>query len=227
MTGHPADDVLHDYVDTALPADVERDVSRHVDACAPCGAHVARLMALRAAAAALPRVVEPREDPWPAIRRRIDQRKVVSLPAGARRVHRRWGVVASLAAAAVVLVVVSSAVTTVALRRPAASDPVRVELAPGGAVRGQLPGRFAALEADYIRAADELSATLEARRSELSPETIATVERSLRVIDEAILEARAALARDPANPDLAQMLSATYRQKLDLLRRTAELPVRT
>jgi hypothetical protein len=49
------------------------------------------------------------------------------------------------------------------------------------------------------------------------------LKASLRTIDEAILEARNALARDPANAMLIEMLSSTYRQKVDLLRRTTEM----
>ena len=61
------------------------------------------------------------------------------------------------------------------------------------------------------------------KEASLAPETVAQLKASLRTIDEAILEARNALARDPANRMLIEMLSGTYRQKVDLLRRTAEM----
>jgi hypothetical protein len=54
-----------------------------------------------------------------------------------------------------------------------------------------------------------------------------TLERTLRVIDEAIAEARAALAADPSNRTLLDVLSANYEQKVELLRRASELPART
>jgi hypothetical protein len=57
----------------------------------------------------------------------------------------------------------------------------------------------------------------------LAPETVAQLKASLRTIDEAILEGRGALARDPANKLLIEMLSASYRQKVDLLRRSTEM----
>ena len=53
--------------------------------------------------------------------------------------------------------------------------------------------------------------------------TSSLVKASIRTIDEAILEARNALARDPANKVLAQMVFSNYKQKVDLLRRTAEM----
>jgi ABC-type sugar transport system ATPase subunit len=64
---------------------------------------------------------------------------------------------------------------------------------------------------------------LDQREASLAPETVAQLKSSLRTIDEAILEARNALARDPANKTLVEMLSGNYRQKVDLLRRTTEL----
>jgi hypothetical protein len=49
------------------------------------------------------------------------------------------------------------------------------------------------------------------------------VEESLRVVDDAIAEARQALARDPGNLAIADVLSANHEQKLDLLRRATRL----
>jgi len=68
---------------------------------------------------------------------------------------------------------------------------------------------------------------LDARRGQLNPKTVATIEKNLRVIDAAIAESRAALAKDPANGFLAQQLDATLSTKLDLLRTVAMLPSRT
>ena len=42
-----------------------------------------------------------------------------------------------------------------------------------------------------------------------------------------IAEARAALAADPGNDALLDVLSANYEQKVQLLRRASELPART
>jgi hypothetical protein len=74
-----------------------------------------------------------------------------------------------------------------------------------------------------MRTASILKDLLDSQRDVLAPETVAQLNASLRTIDEAILEARNALARDPANKMLVEMLSASYRQKVDLLRRTTEM----
>jgi hypothetical protein len=83
--------------------------------------------------------------------------------------------------------------------------------------------QFTVVESDYLRAVNDLSATLDAESDSLSPETIAKLRESLKIIDAAILEARNALAADPANRTLIRMLSTSYEQKVDLLKRTTEM----
>ena len=56
-------------------------------------------------------------------------------------------------------------------------------------------------------------------RRAASPETREVVERNLRVIDEAIEELRQALAADPGNPQLENLLLAQHRTEIDLLQR--------
>lgn len=234
MSAHPTDDVLHDHVDGALSSVDERDVARHLGECARCVARVDSVRSLHAAAASLPRIIEPGEDLWPAVRGAIDGRKMASISASRRR-RPRWMTLAGLAAAGVVLVTASSLITLALVRdardgrgsASAVAGSGRVEGATSTHVPASAPAaNFAGAEADYIRAAEELYAAVQAQRDALSPMTVATVERNLRIIDQAIGEARAALVRDPANQELAQMLSVSHRQKLDLLRRTAQLSSR-
>jgi hypothetical protein len=100
---------------------------------------------------------------------------------------------------------------------------------PSGAVGASDPGApatfaaFAVEENNYLRNVAVLQDLLDQQSASLAPETVAQLKSSLRTIDEAILEARNALARDPANKMLIEMLSGNYRQKVDLLRRTAEM----
>jgi CHASE3 domain sensor protein len=57
----------------------------------------------------------------------------------------------------------------------------------------------------------------------LPPETLVAVEQNLRAIDEALKGLRQALRNEPDNDDLAQLLAATHKRKLDTLRRVARL----
>jgi hypothetical protein len=133
-----------------------------------------------------------------------------------------------LAAAALLLVAGSSVLTTVALDRRATSTP-RVGQMPSAAIatdNNNGPAslaQFTVVESDYLRAVNDLSATLESEQGSLSPETIAKLRESIKVIDAAILEARNALAADPSNRTLIQMLANSYEQKVDLLKRTTEM----
>jgi hypothetical protein len=60
-------------------------------------------------------------------------------------------------------------------------------------------------------------------RGQLDENTIAIVEHNLQIIDQAIAQARQALASDPANTYLSSHLVEARRRKLDLLRRAAAL----
>ncbi len=90
-----------------------------------------------------------------------------------------------------------------------------------------VPAAVRVVERSYGGVLDELTITLRGQRGALAPATIATLERTLRIIDEAIAEAAAALAADPGNDALLDVLSANYEQKVQLLRRASELPART
>jgi hypothetical protein len=134
-----------------------------------------------------------------------------------------------LAAAALLLVAGSSVLTTVALDRRATSSTPRVGQMPSAAIATDTNNgpaslaQFTVVESDYLRAVNDLSATLESEQGSLSPETIAKLRESIKVIDAAILEARNALAADPSNRTLIRMLANSYEQKVDLLKRTTEM----
>jgi hypothetical protein len=73
------------------------------------------------------------------------------------------------------------------------------------------------------RAIHELTESLAERRTQLDPGTVAKVEASLRVIDLAIDEAQRALAADPADPTLRDLLAGNYERQVELLRRASAL----
>jgi hypothetical protein len=234
MSAHVPFDRLNDYVDGTLPRRERAQVEAHLAGCAGCRHEVDSLRAVLERVARAPRSISPDDALWRDVRAAIDERRVVTLPAGgsgrAGRPLARWSPRerSLLAVAAMLLVVVTAALTTVVLR--SSGDPAPGVAAGGGAraaAAGLLPASFRSLEADYERTAAELATALDAGRGTLAPETIATIERSLRVIDDAIREARAALLDDPANATLVDLLASTYEQKLELLRRAAELTTTT
>ena len=173
----------------------------------------------------LPREIAPPPEAWDAIKAQIDldsaSRGVTSI--GRRALWQR----PSLLAAAAILLVAGASITTALLMNGrlktngatavAKSDTVSTSGAPATLAE------FTAVENDYISTANRLSAVIESGQADLAPGTVAKLRESLRVIDEAILEARRALAADPANKALMEILSTSYSQKVDLLRRTAEM----
>jgi len=148
---------------------------------------------------------------WPAIRSRIERSKVVSL--GAPNVHhaRPWAKPAAAVAAVAAVVILAFT-----LGRESRGHGDDVVVTP---VTGATP---TVSVADSSRAYQEevaaLLEDLELRRSMMRPATAASVDRDLRIIDGAIRELTDALARDPSNPALRQLLAASYRQKRDLLK---------
>lgn len=108
-----------------------------------------------------------------------------------------------------------------------ASAPVRQGVTPTvqrGAGRPETAlAAFRPAEREYQRAVDDLARVLDTRRESLAPETAATLERNLAIIDAAIAESRAALERDPNSRELTRMLSSTYDAKVQLLRQAVQL----
>jgi predicted anti-sigma-YlaC factor YlaD len=207
MMSHLDFDELNGLLDGHVSVNDRPRLEGHLARCAECKSRYERLEALVVAAHALPSEVEPPPELWLAVHRQL----VSEQP----RPRIRWW---QLAAAAVLLIALSSVVTARLVRRTTPTLLMRHD-EPRPPVR--------AVDADYGSIVQQLTEALAQRRSQLDPKTVAKVEASLRVIDAALAEARAALVLDPANRDLLDLIAATYRQKVDLLRRANELPSST
>jgi len=192
---------LNEYVDDTLTAHDRASVEAHLADCAACRAAVAELRSLSAAAASLPKSIEPGRDLWPVIGSRIAQ------PATWNVQRLRWR--AALAAAAVLII---------ALGLYRLLPPFAAHDRPAGEGAG-----WAGVQADFDRATRELGLIFAAERERLRPETVALLERNLAIIDAAIAESRAALARDPASVELRGLFAAAARQKVELLRWAARV----
>ena len=204
MSCREIEDRLDDYVDGELPEGEFQEMELHLASCAACRNAERQLRRLLAEARALPRESAPSRDLWPGIAERL----------GSRRLGGGWTYLA--AAAALVLGLVG--VFVLRSGPTPASAPTLVPVA----VPAESPA-LAAAEEDYARASAALLAALQDRRSSLSTETMASVEKNLEIIDQALAEVRDALRRDPDNPELTRMLAATHRRKVDVLQRVVKL----
>lgn len=172
---------------------------------------------------ALAREIQPERDLWRGIEHAIRDSKIVR-PDFAAENHAptapttriNWRRVGLFAAAAMLLIAFSSGITAYLVRAPLA--PMGGGLEPGLTEFETVAWEgFLAAERSYQSVTDELLASLEAQRDELAPETIEIVEHNLRLINEAIAEARAALERDPANRKLVGKLTDMYRTRVSFL----------
>lgn len=82
-------------------------------------------------------------------------------------------------------------------------------------------------DAVYGKEIEMLQNIVRQRKTQLDSSTVAIIERNLQIIDTAIAQSRAALARDPASMMLSQQLTHALDKKVELLRTAAMLPANT
>ena len=225
MTHEVIKRLLDDYVTGDLTEEARLPVEEHVATCALCTAEVESLRRILARAAELPKSIDPPTGAWSNIRSAMSRDEFAVRSNDSLSRSSVWQRRDFLAAAAILVAVLSSAGTVLYMNEHYSGVRSSRAVANNSSVEAT-PASLAAFtieENNYLRTASMLQDLLDQQQASLAPETVAQLKASLRTIDEAILEARNALARDPANKLLVEMLSASYRQKVDLLRRTTEL----
>jgi len=236
------DALLPDYLESTLDAGTCADLEAHAAGCARCGALLRELSAVTRDARALP-ALAPARDLWPDIAARIEAPVVELAAPGAREAgvrtarQPRWASPPWLAAAAAVLVAVTAGITYVAATRfgPGRAPMVAQNPAasvPGAAASGVRPVSGSAtapipVQRVYDQEIARLDAIVRDKRTQLDSSTIAVIEGNLAIIDAAIAQSRAALAKDPKSRLLTDQLNNALGQKVELLRTAALLPART
>jgi len=223
-------DRLSDYLDGELSDQERRAVATHVAGCLECSRTLDELRAVVERARTLA-PAEPSADLWKAVADRIaaDGERPVGSFGTRRRFSFTWP---ELIAASILLVLVSGW-AALRMNRPA---PSRAGLQTGSSADVQVrqpggvdlhvgpdavPANFD--DSEYDAAVGDLQRALQSGRGQLDPATVKIVEQNLAIIDQAVDDARRALAQDPANADLSGYLQETKRRKLDLLRHAAAL----
>jgi hypothetical protein len=217
--------LLPGYLEGELDTAAASAAERGAQGCLHCSTLMADLAAIRAAASSLP-VLEPGRDLWDGIAERIAP-DVVSIAgrgrAAATPEHRprRQAHPAWLAAAAVVLVILTATVTWSVAGGGRGEHTVN-SAGPGVTTAGSF--FVASVEAPYRDQITMLREMLDERQSELDSSTVAVIERNLTIIEAAVAESRAALARDTTSRFLREQLDGALERKVDLLRTAALLP---
>lgn len=237
MTCHEYDVMLAGDLEGELSPEERRSADAHLLECGRCAALRAELLQIAAAARELP-LISPSRDLWDGIAARIEA-PVIALGStperGIGRRQRLW-----VAAAAAALVVATAGTTyvitkaTVEANRPqvAGAEPDaparRIDDSAGAPGTALVTNRQTSpADAAFDREVVQLRALLEQRRPDLDSATVALLERNLQIIDQAIAESRAALAKDPGSALLHRQLHNALGKRVQVLRTAALLPVGT
>lgn len=201
---------MDEAVDGDLRADFSGRLEAHLDECPACRRHKEDLRSLVVNAANLPGEKEPARDLWPGIEDRLS-----AVPSSHKTMRRVILGVAALVVAAIGL----------SVWRAPSSGPERLQQADLGVV--QAANRAATLDGvrlEYRQAREELLAVVEARRADVSPETLEIIESNLALIDRAIDDIEKVLAANPGEGRLDRHLRLAYARQIELLRWATRIP---
>ncbi len=160
---------------------------------------------LMEAARALGTDVAPERDLWPDIENAI-----------ANPSRGRWNRVFARAAAVILLVGASSGLTYLAMTNQTPSATPSPQLS-GLSYEQASFGDHYMLGPDYQDARNSLRAQFDEELERLSPEEQAEIVKNLNAIRAAIEEINRALAYDPDNALLQELLLSTYQEELSLM----------
>jgi len=216
-------ELLSSYLDEDVTALERMRVESHLARCEQCRADLEGLRRVVRRAATLDDR-PPQNDLWAGIESRLHSPDTSDVVPFAPRRRRFVFTMPQLAAAAAVLVAVSAGGASLLMHNAAtpttaATTDARATVIPANASPEVL------ISAGYDAPIKELQQTLAQRRNRLDTSTVRVIEQSLTVIDAAIRQAKAALAKDPDNLYLNGHLQRALDRKLDLLRQAATLPV--
>lgn len=223
----PWTDRLSEYVDEELAPAERRELDAHLATCDECRTTLSDLRQVVNRARSITDAT-PSADLWPGIAARLtsEPRRAGLLRQVVSRTGAGWRVTLSipqLAAAAVLLIAVSGAVVWLVQARHSPDELAQEDSSRPEAGPGVTMADFA--DAPYDAAVADLQRVLKEGRERLDTATVAILEHNLAVIDQAIRDARAALAQDPSDLYLNSHLVAARQRKLELLRQASALVV--
>ncbi|NNF52166.1 MAG: hypothetical protein HKN59_06980 [Gammaproteobacteria bacterium] len=156
----------------------------------------------------LPRDIRPGRDLWPEIH---DRMQVTEGRVGSRM---NWWNSPIVSAASIA---VAASALTFALMKPGPLDQSR----PADT---SAQSASAMLDAGFLANRKRLENKLEGRLTELSPEMQGLVRQNLASIRGSLNEISMALASDPDNADLQDLLLSTYEQELQVMTEISSMP---
>ena len=214
MTCEQCNDRLGDAVDGTLDSDEQAQIDAHCRGCAGCRELLNDLKDIRAAAATLDRRT-PSPELWRSISARVEDPVVLASRLG----RSRWSTPAQLAAAAALMMMLGTAAWFGAGQqwRTSPADDAASDLVRNAASELQLA------EQHYENAIVALEQLIVQKDNALDPSVAAEIAQSLKSIDRAIDDSRAALKSDPNSFVAQTSLLEALRMKVALLQETVSL----
>jgi predicted anti-sigma-YlaC factor YlaD len=201
------EDWLGDAIDGTLEPHKQTELDAHCQACAACRDLLDDLRKIRAAAAALDRRT-PSPELWNAIAAKVEASRRGQLTSS-------W---VHLAAAAALVAALGVAAWWGLTLRPQSTDPQTTStLVRTAASELQLA------EQHYLNAIASLEQLTLKKDTTLDPAVAAEIAQSLKTIDRAIDDSRAALKSDPSSFVAQTSLLEALRMKVALLQETVSL----
>ena len=216
MTCEQCNDRLGDAVDGTLDAEGQAQIAAHCRGCAACRELLNDLKDIRAAAATLERHM-PSAELWRAIAAQA-QPAVAAPPLQRGDPATSWPRLGQLAAAASLVMMLGAAAWFGARSQPRGTvDGTASDLVRSAASELQLA------EQHYQNAITALEQLTVERDDALDPSVAAEIAQSLKSIDRAIDDSRAALKSDPNSFVAQTSLLEALRMKVALLQETVSL----
>ena len=236
------------YIEGDLTLDEQARAEQHLSECETCAEALVELRAIAGEAAQLP-LLSPSRDLWAGIEARISTpiTHLGDAPTKVRRTSpRQWqyaiaaAALIAVGASATYLLAVRPGATTSPVPTVATNTPPRRPDSLGAPTQASPVAPVAATVSNASNRKKEMSATrvydheimlldslVRTRRESLDPKTVTIIEQNLKIINKAIAESRAALAKDPKSPLLTNQLDNVLGSKVELLRTVAFLPTRS
>jgi hypothetical protein len=217
MTCEQCQDLLGDVVEGALDPVRQAQVDTHIRGCSACRDLLNDLKNIRTTAAALERRT-PSPDLWRSIAANIDTSETSAVPIAPHARASAWSQLSGLAAAAAVVIMLGAAAwfTLGTPDRPGDAG-TQPELVRNAASELQLA------EQHYQNAISALEQLVASKDSALDPSVSSEIAESLKSIDRAIEDSRAALKSEPDSFVARTSLLEALRMKVAVLQETVSL----
>ena len=208
MNCHDCQPLLSAYVDESVRADERGAIERHLRTCAECRALADDFAAIRDAAGSLEPLVPPA---------RVWHQLSAAAAAQPRRSQFGWFNWRPLTTMAMAMLIAAALWRVGTLLQPPGSNPTAPQVAEVPVDDDSDP------EAHYTVAIAQLEEATRADRDVLDEDTAGAMNAGMTVLDDAIVESRAALRSEPQSESARESLFAALRRKIALLQEMVAL----